>query len=102
MKAIEFAIGEYIVVCLCVCMCMCVHMYVCVHMFCIIMSVFIHNNSHYHCHSYTLGKFREGMKNNNNIPRTVDQFEQVTETSTEAALKVPQSCMRILHCKFHV
>ena len=35
-----------------------------------------------------LGKFKEGMKNNNKIPRTVDQFEQVTEASTESALKV--------------
>ena len=38
--------------------------------------------------SYSLAKFNEGMKNTNNIPRTFDQFEHVTETSTESALKV--------------
>ena len=31
------------------------------------------------------------MKNTNKIPRTVDQFEQVTEASTESALKVEYS-----------
>jgi len=33
-------------------------------------------------------KFKEGMKNTNRIPRTVDQFEHVTEAATDSALKV--------------
>lgn len=37
---------------------------------------------------HTLGRFKEAMRNTNKIPRTVDQFEQVTEVSTEGALKV--------------
>ena len=58
--------------CVCVCVRVCVRACVCVPL----------------CYSYFLAKFKEGMKNNNNIPRTVDQFEHVTEASTDSALKV--------------
>ena len=61
--------------------CMYVFVYLCMHV------VYLVYMDMHPC-SYSLAKFNEGMKNTNNIPRTFDQFEHVTETSTESALKV--------------
>ena len=88
----------YVSVCVvyaCVYVCLCIYVSgVCVGVLVVYHTYMRVYNSHtctllyvYPC-SYSLAKFNEGMRNANNIPRTFDQFEQVTETSTESALKV--------------
>ena len=90
-----FCMHVFLFVYACVYVCMCIYVSgVCVGVLVVYHTYMTVYNSHactllyvYPC-SYSLAKFNEGMRNANNIPRTFDQFEHVTETSTESALKV--------------